>query len=114
MLRILAIGGFGIAALKLFGQALTAQRKPMLETAAIGVAFLLGIALDLLLIPDHGGVGAALAATIAYSAGGAAVVLIFVRALGARAAELVPRPADLALLRRLRPARPTEVEVESP
>lgn len=114
MLRVLAIGGFGIAALKLFGQALTAQRKPMLETAGISVAFVLGLALDLVLIPGHGGMGAAVAASIAYGAGGVSVILIFARVFGTRASELVPRPADLALLRRLRPSRPPEIEVESP
>jgi O-antigen/teichoic acid export membrane protein len=114
MLRVLAIGGFGIVALKLFGQALTAQRKPMLETAAISVAFCLGLALDLLLIPNHGGMGASVAATVAYSVGGIAVVLIFARALGARLGEFVPRRSDAALLRHLRPGRRPEVEVESP
>lgn len=100
-LRLLALGGFGIATLKLLGQTLTAQRKPMLETAAIGVAFLLGLALDLALIPTYGGAGAAVAATAAYTAGGAAVTVIFLRALGGRALELVPRPTDvLSFVRR--------------
>jgi O-antigen/teichoic acid export membrane protein len=113
-LRILAIGGVGIVALKLFGQALTAQRKPMLETAGVVVAFLVGLSLDLLLIPDHGGLGAAVAAAIAYTAGGAAIILIFVRTLGGRAADFAPRGSDLALLRRVRPTGRAEVEVESP
>ncbi|MGH2763802.1 MAG: oligosaccharide flippase family protein [Thermoleophilaceae bacterium] len=97
-LRILTFGAFGIAALKLLGNALTAQRRPLLETAAIGVAFALVVVLDILLIPPHGAEGAAVASTIAYSAGGVAVVLIFARALGARPRDLIPRPRDVSWL----------------
>jgi len=104
-LRILAAGGIGIVTLKLLGQALTAQRLPLLETAAIAIAFALGIALDLLLIPEHGGGGAALAATLAYTGGGIVVAMIFLRALGGRAREFIPRMSDLQQLAR-RPARP--------
>jgi O-antigen/teichoic acid export membrane protein len=95
-LRMLALGAFGIAALKLLGNSLTAQRKPMLETAAIAVAFTVGLVLDLILIPPHGGLGAATASAVAYTAGGVAAVVIFARALGARLSSLVPREHDLA------------------
>jgi O-antigen/teichoic acid export membrane protein len=97
-LRMLAPGAFGIVAIKLLGSALTAQRKPGLDSIAIGVAFLVTVALDIALIPDHGGLGAALASTIAYSVGGLAVAVIFVRTLGGRLAEFVPRRDDLAML----------------
>jgi O-antigen/teichoic acid export membrane protein len=80
-LRILALGGFGIVALKLFGDALTAQRKPVLESLAIGATFAATVGLDLVLIPAFGGVGAAIASTLAYSVGGVAVGLIFWRTL---------------------------------
>jgi O-antigen/teichoic acid export membrane protein len=94
-LRILTLGSFGIVALKLLGDALTAQRRPLLEMSSISAAFASIVVLDLLLIPSHGGLGAAIASAIAYSAGGIAVVLIFTRALPARTRDLVPRPADL-------------------
>jgi O-antigen/teichoic acid export membrane protein len=90
-LRILAPGVVGIAALKLLGSALTAQGKPMLETAAIGIALAVTVALDVLLIPHYGGLGAAVASTTAYTIGGVAVALIFVRGLGSRLDELAPR-----------------------
>jgi O-antigen/teichoic acid export membrane protein len=103
MLRVLSLGAFGIVALKLLGNALTAQRKPMLETAAIAVAFALIATLDVILIPEHGGWGAAIASSVAYSAGGAAVALIFTRALRGRLRDLIPRPGDLVYLwRRVR------------
>lgn len=103
-LRMLAPGAFGIIALKLFGNALTAQRRPLLANAAIAVAFAATVVLDLVLIPSHGGFGAALASTLAYTAGGVAVAVIFGRTLRVRGADFVPRPGDvrrlLASLRR--------------
>lgn len=108
-LRVLILGCFGIGALKLFGNALTAQRRPLLESGAIAVAFVTIIALDFLLIPGLGGLGAAIASTVAYSAGGIAVTVLFLRTLGGRAADLVPRPSDAqsiagTIKSRLRPA----------
>jgi O-antigen/teichoic acid export membrane protein len=97
-LRVLAPGAFGILALKLLANALTAQGKPMLGNAAIAVAFLATIALDLLLIPAYGGLGAAVASTIAYTAGGVAVAVIFTRTLHGRLVDLVPRGGDLGRL----------------
>ena len=93
-LRILVFGGIGIVALKQLGGALTAQRRPLLSTAGIGVALLTTVALDFALIPSHGAVGAAIASTAAYTAGGIAIAVIFVRVFGIRSGALVPRPDD--------------------
>jgi O-antigen/teichoic acid export membrane protein len=111
MLRVLCLGAFGIATLKLLGNALTAQRRPLLETGAVAVSFVAVFALDFALIPDHGGLGAAVASAVSYTLGGLAAVVIFGRALGGRAGDLVPRPGDLLLLGRnlsgrFRPAPP--------
>jgi O-antigen/teichoic acid export membrane protein len=97
-LRVLALGGFGIVALKLLGNALTGQRRPLLEGAASAVAFLFTIVLDILLIPRHGGLGAAIASTASYTAGGIVVAVLFARALRARATDLVPRLGDIPWL----------------
>jgi O-antigen/teichoic acid export membrane protein len=107
-MRILTLGAFGIVALKLLGSTLTAQRRPNLETAAIGGAFVMTIVLDLLLIPAHAGMGASVASTIAYSTGGIAVAVIFSRALHVPIRSLLPRRGDprwlvTTLLRRWRP-----------
>jgi O-antigen/teichoic acid export membrane protein len=110
MMRILILGAFGIVALKLLGNALTAQRKPMLETGAAAVAFVVILALDIALIPAHGGLGAAIASAIAYSVGGIAVALIFTRALQGRLRDLVPRRRDLVWLRRRLLARPARAD----
>jgi O-antigen/teichoic acid export membrane protein len=96
-LRVLMLGTLGIVALKILGNALTAQRLPMLETAAIAVGLVTTIVLDVILIPSHGGLGAAVASSIAYTAAGVAVIVIFLRALPAQAADLVPRPGDGSL-----------------
>jgi O-antigen/teichoic acid export membrane protein len=102
-LRVLAFGAFGIVALKLLGNALNAQGQPMLANVGIGIAFGATIALDLLLIPGHGGLGAAIASTAAYTAGGVAIALVFARALGRSPAELIPRGREVGpLLRQLR------------
>jgi O-antigen/teichoic acid export membrane protein len=98
-LRVLAPGAFGIVALKVLANALVAQRRPLLSTAAVGVAFVLTVALDLLLIPGHGGLGAAIASTVAYTAGGVAAIVLFVRALGMSVGAIVPRLGDLRELK---------------
>jgi O-antigen/teichoic acid export membrane protein len=102
-LRVLVGGAFGMVALKLFGNALVARGRPVLQSVAIGVGFLFTVALDVLLIPRYGGLGAALASTLAYTAAGAVIVVVFLRVLEGRAADLVPRPSDAAwLVRTLR------------
>jgi O-antigen/teichoic acid export membrane protein len=97
-LRVLTLGVFGIVALKLLGNAITAQRKPGLASIAIGAGFVCTVVLDVLLIPRYGGLGAAFASTIAYTLGGVIVAVMFVRALGGRARELVPRASDVSSL----------------
>jgi O-antigen/teichoic acid export membrane protein len=94
-LRVLSLGAFGIVALKLFGNALVAQGRPLKEAMAIAAAFAATIALDLVLIPRHGGTGAALASTAAYTAGGLVVAWIAARSLRFGAGSIVPRRGDL-------------------
>jgi O-antigen/teichoic acid export membrane protein len=93
-LRVLVCGAFGIVALKQLGSALVARQKPTLSSLAIGSAFVSTVVLDLLLIPHHGGMGAAIASTVSYTFGGIVVVVIFMRSLGGTRQELVPRADD--------------------
>jgi O-antigen/teichoic acid export membrane protein len=95
-LRLLALGAFGIVAMQQLGDALTARGAPLRSSAAIGVAFVATIALDLLLIPQMGGGGAALASALAYTAGGSAVAVLYLRYFNVSVRELVPRPSELA------------------
>jgi O-antigen/teichoic acid export membrane protein len=94
-LRVLAFGAMGVLALKLLGNALTAQGRPGLATAGAAAAFAVTLALDILLIPAHGGLGAAIASCAAYSVGGLASVAIFVRFFRWPARSLVPRPLEV-------------------
>jgi O-antigen/teichoic acid export membrane protein len=98
-LRVLAFGAFGIVAVKLLGDALIAQRRPLLSTAAVGVGLVCTLTLDVILIPAHGGLGAAIASTASYTAAGVAAALVFSRALGAPARDLLPRPGDARAVR---------------
>jgi O-antigen/teichoic acid export membrane protein len=99
-LRILVLGAAGVVALKQLGSALTGQGKPTAASVAIGVAFLSTVVLDIILIPEHGGVGAAVASAVSYLLGGLAIMLIFSKLLGGSLRELVPQLGDLRLLRR--------------
>jgi O-antigen/teichoic acid export membrane protein len=94
-LRILALGAFGVAAIKQLGTALTSQNKPLLETAGILVAFAVTALTDVLLIPSHADLGASIASVVSYSAGGLAMAVIFVRALGGRPSDLLPRGSEV-------------------
>lgn len=89
-LRIVALGAFGIVALKLLGSALTAQGQPLRESLAVGTTFVSVLALDLLLIPGLGGRGAAIASAIGYSLGGLAVAAIFCMTMGVKFTALIP------------------------
>jgi O-antigen/teichoic acid export membrane protein len=95
-LRVLVAGAFGMVALKILGTALVARGLPGLQSAAIGTGFAVTVVLNVVLIPPLGGLGAALASTLAYTASGFVVALVFLRALEGRAADLVPRTSDLA------------------
>jgi O-antigen/teichoic acid export membrane protein len=97
-LRVLALGGFGVVALKILGNALTAQGMPLRETSGIAAAFAATLALDVLLIPPYGGLGAAAASALAYGIGGAVMVVLFLRTLDRSPVELVPRPHDVLWL----------------
>jgi O-antigen/teichoic acid export membrane protein len=95
-LRWLLPGTFGIVALRILGDALIAQRRPMLPSIATGAALVVTIVLDLILIPRHGGLGAAIASTAAYTVAGVLVALIFMRGLDVRGGDIVWRRGDIA------------------
>jgi O-antigen/teichoic acid export membrane protein len=97
-LRILAPGAFGIVALKLLGNALTARERPLLANVGVAVAFGTTIGLDVALIPIFGGAGAATASTVAYTVGGLVAVAVFTRAMHVRIGALLPRRQDLVRL----------------
>ena len=95
-LRVLVAGAFGMVALKILGTALVARGYPGLQSVAIGTGFVFTVGLNVLLIPALGGLGAALASTLAYTASGVVVAIIFLRTLDGRAGDLIPRRGDVS------------------
>jgi len=98
--RILVFGSFGIVAMKLLSVAMTAQRRPGLASAGTLVALVATVSLDLALIPHFGDVGASVASSVAYTAGGVALGLMAIRVLGCKPLDFVPRPGEAFLLAR--------------
>ncbi|UGS34997.1 lipopolysaccharide biosynthesis protein [Capillimicrobium parvum] len=98
-------GALGFVALSIFSSALVAAFAPRRSSAGPLVSLVVGLVLDILLIPSHGATGAAIATTSAMLAGGAtSLVLYATRDRFSPGALLIPRRGDLALLRAL--ARP--------
>jgi len=116
-LRILVFGGFGIVVMKQLSNALVAQRLPLRASAGLGIALFATILLDATLIPFYGAIGASIASTVAYTVGAVAVGTLFLRELGGRPSDLVPRPGDATFVwaatrRQLGRREPAELTVE--
>jgi O-antigen/teichoic acid export membrane protein len=95
-------GALGFAATAVFSYALVAASSPGLSSVGPLVSLVLGIALDLVLIPAFGPSGAAAAASAAFLAGGCAALAVFRhRNPFAWRALLLPRRGDLAVFRAL-------------
>jgi O-antigen/teichoic acid export membrane protein len=105
-LRILVLGALGVLTLTVLGNALVAQRRPVLSSISLAAGFVCTLVLDIVLIPPYAGIGAAVASSIAYTVAGVAMGVFFTRALGASAGALIPRGSDFVwfvrMLRRLR------------
>ncbi len=94
-LRILALGAVGVLAHEFFQGVVIAQGRPLLATVGATLVVSTLIVMNLLLTPSMGGEGAAIAKTLAFSAGGVVMVTIFLRHFGQRASALVPRREDV-------------------
>lgn len=95
-------GALGFAATAVFSNALMASSWPGLSSLGPLVALVVGVALDLVLIPRFGAAGAAAAASSAFLAGGVAAALAYGRRSPFPWRTLVrPRRGDLDVLRAL-------------
>jgi O-antigen/teichoic acid export membrane protein len=94
-LRVLALSAVGIAFMALLGGSLIAQGRPLLTAFADGSAFVFTLALDLALIPVLGGLGAAIATSVAWTCGGLMIAVVFARALQTGFGDMFPRRQDL-------------------
>ena len=84
LLGMLLSGASGVASGYLYGRG-----RPGLNSLGLGLGLVATVALDLALIPTYGALGAAVASSVAYLLGDAALVLFALR----RSAEPDPRPA---------------------
>jgi len=106
-------GAFGYAATRVFSIALATSSRPGQSSLPPLISLILGVVLDLLLIPGYGALGAAIAASVAYMAGGASAIYLHRAGNPFSARELLPRvdevtvlmPRARAALGRLRSAR---------
>jgi O-antigen/teichoic acid export membrane protein len=104
---LLLPGLIGFTALIVFSNALVASSLPSRSSVAAVVCFLVGLALDVALIPFFGASGAAAAASGAYCAGGLTALLLYrARAPFRLHALVVPQPGDFEVLRALASAPP--------
>jgi O-antigen/teichoic acid export membrane protein len=98
-------GAVGFTAIAVFSNALVAASSPGLSSFGPLVALVVGVVLDIVLIPRYGASGAAAASSAAFLAGGCVALLVFrQRAPFAWGALLHPQREDLSMFRAL--ARP--------
>ncbi len=101
---LLLPGVIGMTAMNVFSNALMASSLPGLSSVGPLVSFVVGLLLDLALIPLFGASGAAAAASAAYLAGGVTALGIYRSRVAFRLHELaIPRPGDFEVLRALAP-----------
>jgi stage V sporulation protein B len=95
-------GALGFASMAIFSSALVASSAPARSSAGPAVSLVLGITLDLILIPPLGATGASIAASAGLLSGGAVSLLLYWRLSAFRPRALVmPEPGDADLLRAL-------------
>ena len=89
---------FGFASSAVFSNALLASGAPALSSLGPVTSLVVGVTLDLVLIPSHGATGAAVAASAALLCGGTAAAVAYGTRAGLRPGALIPRREDVALL----------------
>ena len=94
-------GALGFAFMRIFVAALIASDSTARASLGPIAALVTGIALDLLLIPRYGANGAAVAASLAFFAGGITAIAMHSRTATYRLRELVPRRQDVDLIKGL-------------
>ncbi|HZP72188.1 MAG TPA: oligosaccharide flippase family protein [Gaiellaceae bacterium] len=91
-------GAVGYAGLRVFSSALLAAGSPARSSLGSAAALVTGVVLDFALIPVYGADGAAIAATVAFMAGGVFAVVVHRKTTNCPWRELLPRRADLQLI----------------
>lgn len=94
-LRILLLAMLPLSIARILAGDLKGRGRAGLVSIAMGLAVVVTVALDIVLIPRFGIEGAAVASVVAYASTALALVIAFVRLTGARAADLVPSGSDV-------------------
>jgi O-antigen/teichoic acid export membrane protein len=92
-------GALGYAAMSAFSSAAIASSAPGRSSLGPFVALVVGVALDVILIPPFGANGAAIAASAAFISGGVAALLVYRTIHPFPARALVPTRADISRFR---------------
>lgn len=92
-------GAFGYVGSMVFSSALLAGGQPGGSSLGSAVSLVVGFALDLALIPPYGAVGAAIAASAAFGAGGLAAAVAYRRHAAFGVSALVPWRSEVSDLR---------------
>jgi O-antigen/teichoic acid export membrane protein len=99
---LLLPGVLGAVGMAVFSNALVASSLPSLSSVGPLISFIVGVTLDVVLIPPFGASGAAAAASAAFLAGGGVALGIYRARVRFRLGDLaVPRPGDLEVLQAL-------------
>jgi polysaccharide pyruvyl transferase CsaB len=98
--RIVALSMLPFALHRLLAGDLRGRGRPGLVSASSGIALVATVVLDVALIPPFGIAGAAVASLIAYSIAAGAMLVLFVRATGMSARDLIPTWRDVVVLAR--------------
>lgn len=99
-LRFLLVAMLPLSVARILAGDLKGRGRAGLVSIAMGMAVVVTIVLDLVLIPRFGIEGAAAASVVAYSSTALALTLAFLRLTGADGRQLVPRRSDIGALLR--------------
>jgi len=99
-LRVLSLAAVGVLAVDLFSCLVIAQRRPLMASVGGAATLFVMVVLNVILVPELGGAGAAVAKSVAYTAGGVVMVVIFLRIFNADPRGLIPGRDDVMWYRR--------------
>jgi O-antigen/teichoic acid export membrane protein len=99
LLLVLVPGLLGMAASQAYSHYFSGVGLNRHNAIGSGIGLACTVVFGFWLIPAHGLAGAAITASVAYSANALYQMVFFLRATGAAFRDLMPRPSDLGLLR---------------
>lgn len=99
LLLLLVPGLLGMAASQAYSHYFSGTGLNRHNAFGSGIGLLCTLAFGYWLIPEYGLPGAAITASVAYSANALYQMVVFLRVTGSALSDLLPRPSDLGLLR---------------